>query len=62
MKKVFVKPAPGLKIRIPGRLSDVMPESGAEVELTDYWRNRLRDGDVTLATAATAAKAAPAKK
>ena len=45
---MFVKPAPGLKIRDP-ELKDLIPDDGREVSADDlYWHRRLRDGDVVL--------------
>jgi len=45
---MFVKPAPGLKIRDP-ELKDLIPEEGRNVSDDDlYWHRRLRDGDVVL--------------
>lgn len=58
---MFIKPAPGLKVRDPVR-QDVLPEAGREVAPSVYWSRRLRDGDVEQATAPTpsaAAQAAP---
>lgn len=42
---MFVRPAPGLKIRDPD-LKDLLPEEGREVPETGYWIRRRRDGDV----------------
>ncbi|VVD28472.1 DUF2635 domain-containing protein [Paraburkholderia dioscoreae] len=45
---MFVKPAPGLKIRDP-ELKDLIPDEGRNVSADDlYWHRRLRDGDVVL--------------
>lgn len=45
---MFVKPAPGLKIRDP-ELKDLIPDEGRKVSDDDlYWHRRLRDGDVVL--------------
>lgn len=45
---MFVKPAPGLKIRDP-ELKDLIPDDGREVSADNlYWHRRLRDGDVVL--------------
>ncbi|MBW9102950.1 DUF2635 domain-containing protein [Paraburkholderia phenoliruptrix] len=45
---MFVKPAPGLKIRDP-QLKDLIPDDGRNVSDDDlYWHRRLRDGDVVL--------------
>jgi hypothetical protein len=44
---VFVKPAPGLKVRDP--ISKLhLAESGQEVPESSYWLRRLADGDVLL--------------
>lgn len=60
---MFVKPAPGLKIRDPrSRLH--IPELGVEVsEVDTYWARRLADGDVVEAkpTSAPAIKATTQK-
>ena len=43
---MFVKPAPGLKVRDPKTLRHI-PEEGIEVPDTDtFWHRRLLDGDV----------------
>lgn len=45
---MFVKPAPGLKIRDP-EMKDLIPDEGRNVSDDDlYWHRRLRDGDVVL--------------
>ena len=49
---MFVKPAKGLVIRDPDLL-DLLPATGREVPDSDYWRRRLRDGDVVEADATT---------
>jgi hypothetical protein len=59
---VTIKPAPGLRVRTPD--GSLLPEAGATVELTIYWRRRLAAGDVievstartTVATATTGTK------
>jgi hypothetical protein len=56
---VYVRPAAGLKIRMPERGFAHLPEEGRQVPLDGYWRARLRDGDVVLASDPAAA---PAKK
>lgn len=61
-KTATVKPAPGLRVPIPGTPPKVLPESGAEVPLDEYWRNRLRDGDVIEVTPAAAATASKKKE
>lgn len=58
---MFVVPAKGLIVRDP-RTRQPLPEGGKEVPDDFYWVRRLRDGDVTLGTAPTAAVASlPAK-
>ncbi len=64
MQKVFVKPAPGMKQRLPENPRAFLPEEGAEVERNAFWLRRLADGDVVEATAptptaSTASSAAP---
>lgn len=58
---MFVKPAPGLRVRDPrSRLH--IPETGIEVSETDtYWARRLADGDVVLATPPQPAKTSSPK-
>lgn len=50
---MFVKPASGRQIRDPVR-GKMLPDEGATVPDSLFWRRRLRDGDVVLATATTA--------
>lgn len=46
MPIVFLKPAkPELKVRKPA--GEYLAAEGESLELTSYWRRRLRDGDVT---------------
>lgn len=42
---MYVRPAPGIKLRDPDLL-DFLPDEGREVPNTDFWIRRLRDGDV----------------
>lgn len=49
MEKQTLKPAPGLKVRMPN--GNHLPDGGAEVELNSYWLRRLNDGDVVQAAA-----------
>lgn len=46
---MFVKPAPGLKIRDP-ELKDFLPDEGREVAESPYWSRRIRDNDVTVSS------------
>lgn len=50
MEKMFVKPAPGLKVRLPDNPRAFLPDEGAEVERNSFWMRRLFDGDVVTAT------------
>jgi hypothetical protein len=45
---MFVKPAPGVKVRDP-RSKLHLPEGGKEVPATTYWLRRLAAGDVVEA-------------
>lgn len=57
---LVVKPAPGRRVRDP-RTKQPLPETGAEVPDSVYWRRRLADGDVVrIAPAAPAPAAATA--
>ncbi|WP_454825395.1 DUF2635 domain-containing protein [Paraburkholderia xenovorans] len=59
---MFVKPAPGLKIRDP-ELKDLIPDEGRNVSADDlYWHRRLRDGDVVLVETTGAPAAAEAAR
>ncbi|MEC5321124.1 DUF2635 domain-containing protein [Brenneria populi subsp. brevivirga] len=44
-----VKPTTGRAVRDPVK-GTLLPESGAEVQDSPFWRRRLRDGDVELVT------------
>lgn len=46
---MFVKPAPGLKVRDP-ETRGLLPETGREVSQSLYWTRRVRDGDVIVST------------
>ncbi len=50
MEKMFVKPAPGLKVRLPDNPRAFLPDDGAEVECVSFWMRRLFGGDVVTAT------------
>lgn len=47
---VFVKPGQHEVVLMPERNMAKLPPEGALIELTPYWRGRLRDGDVVEAT------------
>src|SRR5260364_341773 len=44
---MWIQPAPGRLVRDPA-FHDVLPEAGREVEPSEYWQRRLRDGDVIV--------------
>jgi len=56
---MYVKAAPGMKIRDPD-LKDLLPDDGRDVPDTDYWQRRLRDGDVVEANPPAEAPEPPA--
>lgn len=47
MRQAFVRPKAGMRVPYPDRPHEQLPPDGAMVNLDDYWRNRIRDGDVT---------------
>lgn len=49
MTTIFVKPAPGGRVRMPERRSAVMAETGAYVQRNDYYERLLIGGDVVEA-------------
>lgn len=59
MSKQHLIPKAGLRVVDPAT-GKPLPAAGAEVEITTYWRRRLRDGDVTPKGEATGAEAATA--
>lgn len=61
---VYVKPGQHDVVLIPERNMAKLPPEGALVELTPYWRGRLRDGDVIEVASHEAAEvsAAPPAK
>ncbi|MEF3068068.1 DUF2635 domain-containing protein [Pandoraea apista] len=51
---MFIKPAPGIKLRDPVT-KEFIPESGQEVDDFDlYWVRRINDGDAVRVTSETA--------
>jgi hypothetical protein len=62
MRTVFVKPGVHEIVLMPERNMAKLPADGALVELTPYWRGRLRDGDVIEASSPAEAPAAPAAR
>ncbi len=49
---MFVKPNPGRAVRDPVK-GLLLPESGADVPDSGFWRRRLRDEDVSIVPTAT---------
>lgn len=45
---IYVKPAPGGRVRMPERRSKVMAAEGARVPRNDYYERLLLTGDVVL--------------
>lgn len=58
--KIFIRPAEGLTVPLPG--GAVLPPEGAEVEVDQFIRRRLADGEVIEATPAAPASAPKASK
>ncbi|WP_084457817.1 DUF2635 domain-containing protein [Desulfocurvus vexinensis] len=57
MKTLYLKPGAGLAVLDPAT-GQPLPQDGADVPDTTYWRRRLRDGDVARATRPKAKKEA----
>ena len=49
MKTMFVKPAPGMKIRMPDNPAEHLPAQGADVPATSFWLRRVKDESVLCA-------------
>jgi hypothetical protein len=66
MTAIYVKPAPGGRVRMPERGSRPMPEQGSWVPRSDYYERLLISGDVTIceppAAKDPAKREAPANK
>lgn len=60
MKTAHVRPIGGRKIRFPDRPSQHLRPEGDRVNLDDFWRARLADGDVEVVE--PRAKPAPAPR
>jgi hypothetical protein len=48
MKRVHVRPTGGRRIRHHDRPSQILRPEGDLVNLDDYWRGRIADGDVEV--------------
>jgi hypothetical protein len=57
---IFVKPAPGLKIRLPENPAEVLPDHGVTVTATSFWLRRIAEGSVLQVEPEKAVE--PAKK
>lgn len=58
MSNLFLKPSPGLIVRDP-ESGEILPAEGRHKTDNEFWRRRLRDGDVIEADPA-AEKSPPA--
>lgn len=56
--RLFVKPAPGIKVREPGKPFNHLPAYGKSVPAEQYWHRRLKSKDVVLTTEAEIAEGA----
>lgn len=45
---IKVIPAKGLKVRMPDKPTEFLPEKGGEVPKDSYWLRRVKDGSVQL--------------
>lgn len=62
MAALFVKPGPGLRVRMPGpHTAGHLPPEGAEVPDDTYWHRRIAEGDVTLVQPAVKAASKTAR-
>ena len=55
METRFLKPAPGMKVRLENATRHLLAE-GESVTMSAYWRRRIKDGDVTDAKPPKSAK------
>ncbi len=56
MASLYIKPAPGLKVRDHVYPHPFIPEDGCRVEEHPYWWRKLTRGDVVLADEPTTLK------
>lgn len=61
MPTLHVKPAEKRAVRDPATMT-LLPERGRDVPDNAFWRRRLRDGDVVIATKAPDAPQAPPRR
>ncbi len=61
MRKIYIKPANGIKVRDP-QTGEHLPEAGAEKPRSHYWLRRLKDGDAVETKAPAMVKAATTKQ
>lgn len=57
MNTVTLKPAAGVKVRLPDGSGHLAAE-GEAVLMSSYWRRRIKDGDVEIVSAEAATDAA----
>jgi hypothetical protein len=57
--KVWIKPAEGMRIRMPGRKRKFLPEGGALAEQDDFVRRLIADKDVVKCEPPKQGEAAP---
>lgn len=55
---MFLKPKAGLIVPNPDNKSKPLLQAGQDVTYSDYWRRRIKDGDVEKAKPETAKKTA----
>lgn len=60
-EKIFLIPAPGVRVLDPDTLQP-LPEEGASVSNSIHWQRRLREGDVTEGKPAQLKPATKAKE
>lgn len=59
MKRIYVTPRPGRRVRDPKTFA-LVPAEGKWAEETNAWRRLARDGDCVISKAAPKAAASPA--
>lgn len=45
-EKIFLKPATGLRIRMPDKPNRFLSSDGEEVQRSSFWLRRIKDGSV----------------
>lgn len=62
MAPIYVKPAPGGRVRMPERNSKPMPDDGIFVQRNSYYERLIETGDVVIAEPPTAPAKPAAQK